>query len=453
MPHQDPPPRPADFAARHVWIIGGGPAGLMAAETVAQAGHRVSIVEHMPSVGRKLMMAGRGGLNITHAEDFPQLLQRYGQATPHLQAALGAFPPAWLIAWCEGLGQPVFTGSSRRVFPTSLKASPLLRAWLARLADLGVTIRTRTRWLGWTAGGDLRLAGPDGETSIAADATILALGGASWPRLGADGSWTSLFPDRAINPLLPANCAFTTAWSPTFRDRFQGHPLKRIGLRFGDHQVRGEAMITDGGIEGGAVYALAAVLRDAIARDGQATLKIDLRPDLDEAGLARRLAAPRRSQSLSTYLRKTVGLPPVAVGLLQEALHGPSARTPLTTLIKAVPVDLLAPTSLARAISTAGGLRFDSLTDSFMLRDRPGTFAAGEMLDWEAPTGGYLLQATLSTGAAAGRGAVRWLDPSEASKAGLSLRGPFHATKPSSGTLGHLRPDPQRGRAPLIPET
>jgi uncharacterized flavoprotein (TIGR03862 family) len=381
----------------------------MAAETVGRAGHRVTVVEHMPSVGRKLLMAGRGGLNITHAEDFPHLLHRYGQATPHLQGALGAFPPAALIAWCEGLGQPVFTGSSRRVFPVSLKASPLLRAWLARLTALGVTIRTRTRWLGWTAEGDLRLAGPDGETTLCADATILALGGASWPRLGADGSWTSWFPDSAVSPLRPANCGFTIAWSSLFRDRFQGQPLKRISLRFGDHHARGEAMITEGGIEGGAIYALSAVLRDAIARDGHATLEIDLRPDLDTAALARRLAVPRGSQSLSTYLRKTVGLPPVAVGLLQEALHGPPSQSPLAQLIKAVPVRLLAPTSLARAISTAGGLRFDHLTDDLMVRDRPGTFAAGEMLDWEAPTGGYLLQATLSTGVAAGRGVLRWL--------------------------------------------
>ena len=378
----------------------------MAAETIAGAGLRVVLLERMPSVGRKLLMAGRGGLNLTHAEALPALLARYGAARPALEAAICATPPAAVIAWCEGLGQSVFTGSSRRVFPTALKASPLLRAWLGRLGRLGVDIRTRQHWLGWEASGALRVAGLPG--GLAADATVLALGGASWPRLGADGGWTAALAGHRIAALRPANCGFTVDWSSVFRSRFEGQPLKRIALRFGATTIRGEATITAAGIEGGAVYALSAPLRDAIAAGGPVILHVDLRPDLDDAALRRGLAAPRASQSLSTWLRKSAGLPPVAVGLLQEALHA-GATDDLAGLIKSVPLRLLAPGGLARAISTAGGLCLDELDADFMLARRPGVFAAGEMLDWEAPTGGYLLQAALSTGAAAGQGVLRWL--------------------------------------------
>ena len=384
-------------------VIGGGPAGLMAAETLAGAGIAVTVFDRMPSVGRKLLMAGRGGLNLTHSEPLDRFLDRYGAARTWLEPAIRAFPPEALIAWCEGLGQQTFKGSSGRIFPVAMKASPLLRAWLARLVSLGVTLKTRHRWTGWSADGGLTF---DTGLSARPDATVLALGGGSWPRLGSDGGWVPLFPG-AVAPLRPSNCGFTVAWSEHFRNRFAGQPLKRIALSFGATEQRGEALVTAEGIEGGAVYALSARLRDAIAADGSATVLLDLRPDLDARTLAERLSAPRRGQSLSTYLRKYGGLPPVAIGLVQEALHNGGGDA--AELIKALPVLVLAARPMERAISSAGGIRHDALDEHFMLRHRPGTFVAGEMLDWEAPTGGYLLQADFSTGVAAGRGAVRWL--------------------------------------------
>lgn len=385
-------------------IIGGGPAGLMAAEVLAQAGLSVTIHDHMPSIGRKLLMAGRGGLNLTHSEPLPQFLSRYGAARAWLEPMIQAFPPEALVAWCHGLGQATFVGSSGRVFPTAMKASPLLRAWLRRLGDLGVRLRVRQRWTGWDTDGALCFEGAD---PVRPDVTILACGGASWPRLGSDAAWVAYLPD-AVVPFRPANCGFVVDWSPHLRDRFAGTPLKRIAIRFGDAVVRGEAVVTATGLEGGAVYALSARLRDAIAADGAATIALDLRPDLDQATLADRLGGPRRGQSLANVLRKQAGLPPIAIGLVQEALHAGETGD-LATLVKALRVRLLAPAPLARAISSAGGLRLDALTPALMLADRPGVFAAGEMLDWEAPTGGYLLQACFSTGVAAARGAVAWL--------------------------------------------
>lgn len=390
-----------------VLVIGAGPAGLMAAEVIARADVAVTILDRMPSVGRKLLMAGRGGLNLTHSEPLPRLLDRYGPAAEWLEPALAVFPPAAVIAWCEGLGESVFTGSSGRVFPTRMKASPLLRAWLGRLAGLGVQFRLRHRWLGAAPDGQ-RFETSEGMVTLAADATVLALGGASWPRLGSDGAWTGLLPSIAIAPLCPANSGVVVAWSAPFR-RFEGEPLKRLAVRFGGQVVRGEAMVTAAGLEGGAIYALCAPIRAHLATHPTATLHIDLRPDLDEAALAGRLDQPRRGQSLSTFLRKAAGLSPAAVGLLQEALHDGSDDTPLAALIKAVPVRVGAIQPIARAISTAGGIALTELDANLMLRHRPGWFAAGEMLDWEAPTGGYLLQACLSTGAAAGQGALSWL--------------------------------------------
>lgn len=390
---------------RRVAVVGGGPAGLMAAETIAGAGNAVTVFDRMPNPGRKLLMAGRGGLNLTHSEPATGFLRRYGQASSWLRPMIDAFPPAALIAWCEGLGQPTFVGSSGRVFPKAMKASPLLRAWLARLRDLGVSFIPRATWTGWDATGALTF---DGAPSFAADATVLALGGASWPRLGADGGWTALLPDVAIAPLRPANCGFVVNWSTVFRDRHAGTPLKRIALTFDGATVRGEAMIAAKGIEGGAVYALSGALRDAIARDGRATLLVDLRPDLGADELQRLLGAARAGASLSTFLRKRAGLSPVAVGLVQEALHAGSTD-PLPALVKALPLRLTAPFELSRAISTAGGIVRDELDDRLMLRRRSGVFAAGEMLDWEAPTGGYLLQACFATGVAAGRGVADWL--------------------------------------------
>lgn len=386
-------------------VIGGGPAGLMAAEVMAGAGLRVTMFDRMPSMGRKLLMAGRGGLNLTHSEPFERFVARYGPASDWMRPYLEAFPPAAAIQWCEGLGQPTFVGSSGRVFPRLMKASPLLRAWLARLAGLGVRFVPRTRWSGWNAAGELTF---DHGPPFAADGVVLALGGASWPRLGSDASWTTLLPEVALAPLRPANCGFVVAWSDVFRGRHAGAPLKRIALSFAGQAARGEAVITEQGIEGGAVYALSALVRDAIARDGAAELRIDLRPDLDAASLAKALAAPRGAASLSTWLKKRAGLSPVAVGLVQEALH--AGRTePLPALIKALPLRLVAPFDVVRAISTAGGIAREELDEHLMLRRRLGVFAAGEMLDWEAPTGGYLLQGCLATGAAAGRGVVAWL--------------------------------------------
>jgi uncharacterized flavoprotein (TIGR03862 family) len=395
--------RPAVSAA----VIGGGPAGLIAAEVLAAEGVAVTVYDQMPSVGRKLLMAGRGGLNLTHSEDINPFLGRY--STARLAPMIEAFPPAALIAWCHGLGQPTFIGSSGRVFPTAMKASPLLRAWLSRLVGLGVTIKPRHRWIGWAANGP-RLAGPEGDIDAAADVTVLAVGGASWPRLGSDGAWTACLAEQ-IAPLRPANCGFTVAWSAIFRDRFAGHPLKRIGLRFNGQTARGEAMLTATGIEGGAVYALSAPLRDAIAADGGAMLHVDLRPDVDRAALADRLAEPRRGQSLPNWLRKQAGLSPEAIGLVQETLHRDAQPSDLAELIKALPLPLTGTSGLARAISSAGGLRWDALDQRLMLHAHPGVFAAGEMLDWEAPTGGYLLQACFSTGVAAAKGALSWLNP------------------------------------------
>ena len=387
-------------------IIGAGPAGLMAAEILASNGVQVAVYDRMPSPGRKLLMAGRGGLNLTHSEPLPGFLDRYGPARGALTAAIEALSPADVVAWCEGLGQSTFVGSSGRVFPKAFKASPLLRAWLRRLDGLGVVLHSNHDWAGWTEDGALRFA--NGAT-MRPDVTILALGGASWPRLGADGGWTKLLPEVAISPLRPANCGFEIAWSETFRSRFAGTPLKRIALAFAGRVVRGEAMISETGIEGGAVYALSAPLREAIAAAGTATLSVDLRPDVDLDSLRGRLDAPRKGMSLSSFLRKQAALPPVAVGLVQEARHA-GFTTDLAELIKALPLTLLTANPLARAISTAGGLALDELDAGFMLRARPGVFAAGEMLDWEAPTGGYLLQACFATGAAAARGALAYLD-------------------------------------------
>ena len=377
----------------------------MAAEILADAGVAVTVFDRMPSVGRKFLMAGRGGLNLTHSEPLDRLLDRYGSARDWLEPAVRAFPPDALMAWCEGLGQPVFKGSSGRIFPKAMKASPLLRAWLARLASLGVILRMRHTWLGWSDDGALRF---DTGAMVRPDVTVLALGGGSWPRLGSDGGWTALFPG-AVAPLRPANCGFTVDWSDHFRQRFAGQPLKRIALRFGAVTQRGEAMVTADGIEGGAVYALSGRLRDAIEADGSATVFVDLRPDLDLATVADRLSAPRRGQSLSTALRKRTGLSPVAIGLVQEALHNGGGGD-IAELIKALPVRLRAARPIERSISSAGGIVRDAVDAGFMLRDRPGVFVAGEMLDWEAPTGGYLLQADFSTGVAAARGALAWLE-------------------------------------------
>ena len=401
-----------------VAIIGAGPAGLMAAEVLAQGGAGVAVYDAMPSAGRKLLMAGRGGLNLTHSEALPEFLTRYREAMPRLAPAITALSPDRLRDWSEVLGQPTFVGSSGRVFPKAFKASPLLRAWLRRLDSMGVQFKLRHRWTGWEDDGRLLFQTPDGRSVIDACPTVLALGGASWPRVGSDGAWVEALAAKGvlISQLKPANCGFTVAWSDIFRGRFEGQPLKGIALSFGAHTVRGEAMITRTGIEGGAIYALSAELREAILSSGHASLRIALRPDLEMSDLIARLSAKRGKQSFSNWLRKAAQLSPVSIGLLQEVAIASglsvSSLSPasLAGLINAVPVELNGVAPIARAISTAGGISFEELDADFMIRRLPGVFAAGEMLDWEAPTGGYLLQASFATGAAAGRGVLKWLN-------------------------------------------
>jgi len=408
----------SSFSQNPVAVIGAGPAGLMAAEVLAQAGAAVTVYDAMPSAGRKLLLAGRGGLNLTHSEALPAFLSRYGAATPRLAPAIEALPPQALRQWSEALGQPTFVGSSGRVFPEGFKASPLLRAWLRRLDSLGVKFSLRRRWTGWDQAGRLRFQAPEGPCAVEAAATVLALGGASWPRLGSDGGWVDTLVAKSVtvSPLKPANCGFSVAWSEVFRDRFEGQPLKGAALSFGAQTLRGEAMITRSGIEGGAVYALSAELRESIRNSGRAILHIALRPDMETRDLIARLSSPRAKQSLTNWLRKAAQLSPVAIGLLQEAAIGSgvslSSLSPadLAGWINAVPIELNGVAPIARAISSAGGIAFDELDADFMLRRLPGTFAAGEMLDWEAPTGGYLLQASFATGAAAGRGVLKWLE-------------------------------------------
>ena len=397
-------------AKKQVHVIGAGPAGLMAAERLAQSGLSVVVHEHMPSVGRKFLMAGRGGLNLTHSEPLARFLDRYGAAASRAAGWLEAFSPSDLVAWAEGLGQPTFVGSSGRVFPKAMKASPLLRAWLARLNALGVEVRLRSRWTGWD-GEALRFETPDGERLETPGAVVLALGGASWPRLGSDAAWTQWL-EAPLRPFRPANVGFDVAWSDVFREGFAGRPLKGIALTHQDRTVRGEAMIAAYGIEGGAIYALSAGLRDAVERDGQATLVIDLKPDLAADDLALRLARPRGKASLSNHLRKTVGLDAVGAALLREAGPLPTAPDELAARIKATTVTLSGVQGLERAISAAGGVRFDAMDKHLMLTARPGVFVAGEMLDWEAPTGGYLLQASFASGVVAAQGVKAWLDRS-----------------------------------------
>jgi uncharacterized flavoprotein (TIGR03862 family) len=391
--------------SRAAAIIGAGAAGLMAADVLSRAGARVVVYERMPSLGRKLLMAGRGGLNLTHSEDSAAFLQRYGEAAARLAPMLTAFSPRDLIAWAEELGEPTFVGSSGRVFPKAMKTSPLLRKWLARLGERGVEFRTRMRWLGWDEANRLRFQRADGGIeTVAATATLLALGGGSWPKLGSDGFWRDALSARGIEvtPLRPANVGFEAPWSDAFRARFAGEPLKAIALRFGEHCARGDAIVTGYGLEGGAVYALSQVLREALATSAPIQIEIDLRPDLTCAQIEAKLARAKRGDSLSSTLRKALRLAPAAINLLREAGPPPTAPHQLAALIKAAPVTLTAPRGLDRAISTAGGLAWSALDAQLMLRALPGVYAAGEMLDWEAPTGGYLLQACFATGAWAG---------------------------------------------------
>ncbi len=392
-------------------VIGAGPAGLAAAELLAQAGVAVTIHDRMPNAARKLLLAGRGGLNLTHSESLDQFLTRYGAARAHLEPAIRAFPPEALRDWCEALGVETFVGSSGRIFPKTMKASPLLRAWLARLGGMGVELVTRSRWTGWQ--GDALVFETAGEKLVEqCGAAIFALGGASWPRLGSDGSWQAAFAERGagIAPLKPSNSGFLISWSDIFKGKFAGEPIKRLRLKFGDLEARGEAMVTGYGIEGGAIYALSPQLRDAIEAKGSAVLEIDLLPDMTQDALAAKLSGGVKD-SMANRLRKA-GLSPVAASLIREDEGGPAlpaAPGDLARRIKGVRLGLTGVAPIERAISTAGGISWDSLNADYSLKADPSTFVCGEMLDWEAPTGGYLLQACFATGRAAAQGAIKRL--------------------------------------------
>ena len=404
---QHPKDRPLPIP--HIAIIGAGPAGLMAALVAARGGARVEIFERMPSPARKFLMAGRGGLNLTHGEALDIFVSRYGAARDWLAPLIEHFSPDALRQFAHDLGEETFVGSSGRVFPKSFKASPLLRAWLRELQRLQVQLHLRHEFRGFADDGALRIVSPAGEKRIKTDATILALGGASWPRLGATGDWVEpLTRDGfAIAPLRPANCGFEIAWSDVMK-RHAGAPLKAIIASAGNQSRRGECIVTERGLEGGVIYALSATLRDEIEQAGHATLTLDLRPDVSREDLAAKLARPRGRQTVSSVLRKSGGLSPVAAALLREVGALPQEPVALATQIKALPLRLTATAGLARAISTAGGVKREALDAQLMARHHAGVFLAGEMLDWEAPTGGYLLQACFATGLAAGEAALAY---------------------------------------------
>ncbi|PZO82283.1 MAG: aminoacetone oxidase family FAD-binding enzyme [Micavibrio aeruginosavorus] len=394
-----------------VAIIGGGPAGLIAAEKLSAEGFTVTVYERKPSLARKFLMAGRGGLNITHSENIESFATRYrGGCGDPVQKAIHDFTPDFLRAWCEGLGQETFVGSSGRVFPKSLKASPLLRAWIARLSAQGVQFRMQSTWAGWTDEDALRFIVQDGrEDTVRADAVILAMGGASWPSLGSDGSWANILSGKGVtvNPFLPANCGFHVAWSDIFREKFSGQPLKGIALECNGQRALGEMMIDHKGVEGGAVYALSSHIRDSVMRGGPAHLRIDLRPNMSVQDITGKLShVSRGRKSFSTYLQKALSLNPVSISLLREADKQIAEKDvgSLANLIKSIPLTLTRPFDIDRAISSAGGIAASELNNALMLKKIPGVFCAGEMLDWEAPTGGYLLQACFATGAAAAQG-------------------------------------------------
>lgn len=402
---------------KSVAIIGGGPAGLMAAEHLAGKGHAVTVYDAMPTVGRKFLLAGKSGLNITHAEDYVHFVSRYGAANSRLRPVLDLMTPEAIRVWAAGLGTETFVGSSGRVFPTVMKASPLLRAWLKRLEGMGVTILTRHRWIGFD-GDVLLLETPEGQKHVTADAALLALGGASWPKLGSDAAWVPLLEGQGvgITPLRPANCGFDCDFSESFDTRFSGQPIKSVKATSAAGTTQGEFVISKGGIEGSLIYAHSAALRDALGRDGHAALMLDLTPGRTEEKLVADLARQDRKASFSTRLKKAANLDGAKIALLREV--NPNANQldagDLASLIKALPLPVRRPRPIAEAISTAGGVALDGVDETFMLTSRPGTFVAGEMLDWEAPTGGYLLTACFATGIAAASGIDRWLETPKA---------------------------------------
>ena len=405
----------ATSSTQTVAIIGGGPAGLMAAEVLSQAGFKVDLYDAMPSVGRKFLLAGVGGMNITHSEPSPAFVSRYAERATVIAPMLRGFGAQALCEWIHGLGIQTFVGSSGRVFPTDMKAAPLLRAWLKRLREYGVVIHTRHRWLGWNSDNSVLIAGPDGEVALNPDATLLALGGASWSRLGSDGAWVPLLEQRGVNvaPLQAANCGFeVSAWSELLRSKFAGAPLKNIAMGVEGQTLRlGECVVTQSGVEGSLVYALSAQIREAINQSGWATVEIDLLPGKSVAEVQKALSKPRGSRSMSKHLHSQLGLDGVKAALLRELTPAAAFADPalLALAIKALPLTLIKPRPLDEAISTAGGVTFEALNEHLMIPSLPGVFCAGEMLDWEAPTGGYLLTACFASGRAAGLGMVDWL--------------------------------------------
>jgi uncharacterized flavoprotein (TIGR03862 family) len=398
-----------------VVVIGGGPAGLMAAEVLSRAGQQVHVFDAMPSVGRKFLLAGKGGLNLTHSEPFDVFASRYGARRPQIEPLLNDFDAQALRAWAQDLGVATFVGTSGRVFPVDMKAAPLLRAWLHRLRATGVQLHMRHRFVGWTADGDLRMATPQGERLVQADAVVLALGGASWSRLGSDGAWVPLLEQRgvAVAPLEPANCGFDVrnGWSDYFASRFAGQPFKSVAIRFQQFARQGEFVATATGVEGSLIYAASALLRDEIRAHGSASFELDLLPAKTAAQVQAEVAHPRGSRSLASHLKSRLGLEGIKLALLHELLPRPDLHdaAKLAAAIKALTVTLVAPRPIDEAISTAGGVRFEALDANMMLRAAPGVFCAGEMLDWEAPTGGYLLTACFATGRAAARGVLNFL--------------------------------------------
>lgn len=405
---------PNAYLKRKIIIIGAGPAGLMAAERLSEAGLTATIYDAMPTPARKFLMAGKSGLNITHSEPIDRLVTRYGTREAELSRAVESFTPTAIRGWGETLGVETFVGSSGRVFPKAFKASPLLRAWLARLDSRGVTLMTRHRWQGWDTDGTHRFLSPDGEVAVAADSALFALGGPCWTKLGSDGAWTSSFERMGIpvTPFRPANCGFDVNWSDHFTDRFEGEPVKNTVLSFGGQMVKGDFVVTRHGIEGSAVYSLSAPIRDRIETDGPVVLSLDLCPDRTEDRLKEALERPRGKKSVATHLKRATGLTGVKAGLLRECLPKDIFDNPgnLAVSIKALPVTLRRTRPIDEAISTAGGVSFDALDDGLMIKDQPGHFCAGEMIDWEAPTGGYLLTACLAQGRQAAEGMLRWLE-------------------------------------------
>lgn len=399
-----------EVSGKIVVIVGGGPTGLFAAEILSAAGCKVHIYDRKPSVARKFLMAGRGGLNLTHSEDVTKFVARYDAAQKHLEPMIAEFTPQNLRDWCDGLGQKTFVGSSGRIFPESMKASPLVRAWLSRLASQGVELHLQKKWRGWDDEENLLFEAAD---PIKADAVLLALGGASWPGLGSDGSWVSLLEDKgvSVSKLRPANCGFVCHWSDIFKEKFSGQPLKGIAISYKEKRVLGEAMLSAHGIEGGAIYALSSALRNGIEGEGQATLYLDLKPSMRAEDIVQKLQKKKDKQSLSSSLQKLLSLPPIAINLLREARKDLQSLSDqdLAALIKSVPITLTDTFDIDRAISSAGGIVWDELSEDLALKKIPSVFVAGEMIDWEAPTGGYLLQACFATARRAANGILKHL--------------------------------------------